>query len=212
MSLARRARENLLATAGLFVVGAAVGMLSLAGLVARAACAALGWGGPVGSTLAALAPVFAVSLLLAVPVTWLSVLGLGYGVGTRAVPRVKATAGTVRLALVDLAADIARFGSAASAWLGRTARRAERDERTGEVPGVSALAEAFDDRSAQDRADDRVQRLTERYLDDEISEVELDRRVEAILDEADIGHAEASALDDRLDALSDRDPEPADSG
>jgi len=44
--------------------------------------------------------------------------------------------------------------------------------------------------------------LNEQSLAGEISEVELDRRVEDVLDEEDVGHVEASALDDHLDAVA----------
>ncbi|PSP75029.1 hypothetical protein BRC70_01890 [Halobacteriales archaeon QH_6_68_27] len=85
MSLAHRARENLLATAGLFLFSSVVGLVSGVGLLARGVFAVLGWGGPVGGTLAALVPAFVVGLFVAVPVTWLSVLGLSYGVLARLV-------------------------------------------------------------------------------------------------------------------------------
>jgi hypothetical protein len=205
MSLAHRARENLVATAALFVVSAVVGLASAAGLLARGVVALLGWGGPVGGTLAALVPVFAVGLFVGVPVTWLSVLGLSYGVVARTVPRVRRVAHSVRLAVDDLFADATHLASRVALWLGRKARAAERDERFAGVPAVSAVADVVDPRSNERRADDRIDRLNDRYLDGEISEVELDRRVEDILDEADIGYADASALDDQLATRSNDD-------
>lgn len=202
MSLAHRAHENLLATAGLFLVATALGSLSAAGLLARGVFALLGWGGPVGGTLGAFVPVFVVGLLLAVPVAWLSILGLSYGVVSRLVPRVKRTATTVRLAVEELFDDVTRLTAESALWLGRTAREAERDERFADVPGVSTAADTLDPRSGDERADDRIERLNERYLAGDISEFELDQRVEAILDEEGVGHAEASAIDDHLDAVA----------
>jgi hypothetical protein len=202
MSLAHRAHENLLATAGLFIVATALGLLSAGGLLARGVFALLGWGGPVGGTLAAFVPVFVVGLLLAVPVSWLSVLGLSYGVVSRLVPRVKRTGTKVRLAVAELFDDVTRVSAEGALWLGRRARAVERDDRFSDVAGVSAVADAVDPRSADTRADDRIERLNEQYLAGEISEVELDSRVEAILDEEEVGHAEASAIDDHLDAVA----------
>ncbi|MEF8853205.1 MAG: hypothetical protein V5A28_12445 [Haloarculaceae archaeon] len=205
MSLAHRARENLIATAGLFLVSAVVGLVSLAGLFARGVFALLGWGGPVGGTLAALVPAFVVGLFVAVPVTWLSVLGLSYGVVARAAPRVRRTAHRVRLAAEDLFADATHAASRVVRWLGRKARAAERDERLAGVPAVSAVADVLDPRSNDERAEERVERLNDLYLAGEISEVELDRRVEDVLDEEDVGYADASALDDALAVPSDDD-------
>ena len=198
MSLAHRARENLLATAGLFLFSSVVGLVSGVGLLARGVFAVLGWGGPVGGTLAALVPAFVVGLFVAVPVTWLSVLGLSYGVLARLVPWTRRTAARVRLAVEDLFADATRFASRVALWLGRKLRDVERDDRFGHFPAVSAVADIVDPRSNEDRADDRIERLNDRYLAGDISEVELDRRVESILDEEEVGYADASALDDAL--------------
>jgi hypothetical protein len=203
MSLAHRARENLLATAGLFLFSSVVGLVSVVGLFTRGVFALLGWGGPVGGTLAALVPAFVVGLFVAVPVTWLSVLGLSYGVVSRLVPWTRRTARTVRLAVEDLAADVTHFGSRVALWLGRKAREAERDERVSHLPAVSAVADVLDPRSNDERADDRIERLNNLYLDGDISEVELDRRVESVLDEEDVGYADASALDDALATTDD---------
>lgn len=202
MSLAHRAEKNLLATAGLFLVATALGLLSAGGLLARGVFALLGWSGPVGGTLGAFVPVFVVGLLLAVPVAWLSILGLSYGVLARLVPPVKRTTRRVRLAVEELFDDATRLTAEGALWLGRTAREVERDERFGDVAGVSTVADAVDPRSAETRTDDRIERLNEQYLAGEISEVELDRRVEDVLDEEDVGHAEASALDDHLDVVA----------
>lgn len=202
MSLAHRAHENLLATAGLFLAATALGLLSATGLLARGVFALLGWGGPVGGTLGAFVPVFVVGLLLAVPVAWLSILGLSYGLLSRLVPRVRRTARTVRLAVAELFDDATRLTAGGALWLGRQARALERDERFADAPGVSTVADTLDPRSGEARADDRIERLNERYLAGEISEVELDQRVEEILDEEEVGHAESSALDDHLDAVA----------
>lgn len=205
MSLAHRARENLIATAGLFLVSSLVGVVALVGLLARGLFAVLGWGGPVGGTLAALVPAFVVGLFVAVPVTWLSVLGLSYGVVARTVPWVRRTAHRVRLAAEDLAADATRFASRVALWVGRKVRAAERDDRFAGVPALSAVADVLDPRSKDERADDRIGQLNDLYLAGDISEVELDRRVESILDEEDVGYADASALDDALAAHADDD-------
>jgi hypothetical protein len=198
MSLAHRARENLLATAGLFLFSSVVGLVSGVGLLARGVFAVLGWGGPVGGTLAALVPAFVVGLFVAVPVTWLSVLGLSYGVLAHLVPWTRRTAARVRLAVEDLFADATRFASRVALWLGRKLRDVERDDRFEHFPAVSAVADIVDPRSNEDRADDRIERLNDRYLAGDISQVELDRRVESILDEEEVGYADASALDDAL--------------
>lgn len=198
MSLAHRARENLLATAGLFLAASVVGAVSLVGLFARGVFALLGWGGPVGGTLAALVPAFVVGLFVAVPVTWLAVLGLSYGVVARLVPWTRHTAHNVRLAVEDLFADATRFAARVTLWSGRKLRDLERDERFAHLPAVSSVADVVDPRSNDERADDRIERLNDRYLAGDISEVELDRRVETILDEEEVGYADASALDDAL--------------
>jgi uncharacterized membrane protein len=202
MSLVHRAEENLLATAGLFLAATALGLLSVGGLLARGVFALLGWSGPVGGTLGAFVPVFVAGLLLAVPVAWLSILGLSYGVVSRLSPRVKRTARRVRLAVEELVDDATRLTAEGTLWLGRTARDVERDDRFGDVTGVSTIADTVDPRTAETRADDRIERLNEQYLAGDISEGELDRRVEDVLDEEAVGHAEASTLDDHLDAVA----------
>ena len=195
----------MLATAGLFLFSSVVGVVSAVGLLARGVFAVVGWGGPVGGTLAALVPAFVVGLFVAVPVTWLSILGLSYGAVARLVPWTRRTAHRVRLAVEDLFADATRFTSRVVLWLGRKLRDVERDERFGHVPAVSAVADVVDPRSNDERADDRIDRLNDLYLAGDISEVELDRRVESILDEEDVGYADASALDDALAVGSDDD-------
>ena len=193
----------MLATAGLFLFSSVVGVVSAVGLLARGVFAIRGWGGPVGGTLAALVPAVVVGLFVAVPVTWLSILGLSYGAVARLVPWTRRTAHRVRLAVEDLFADATRFASRVALWLGRKLRDVERDERFAHVPAVSAVADVVDPRSNDERADDRIDRLNDLYLAGDISEVELDRRVESILDEEDVGYADASALDDALATTDD---------
>jgi hypothetical protein len=66
--------------------------------------------------------------------------------------------------------------------------------------GLADLVENFDTRSAQRRADDRTDRLKERYVDGEISEHEFERRLQTILDEEGVQREGVSAIDDELHA------------
>jgi hypothetical protein len=180
MGLTDWAGDHLLATVALslaFLTLTAVSVLGVAGWL-LAAVLGLGGAGTIGSLL----PLFVVGLVVGVPLSVVGLVAAAVGLASRAS---SAVSGTTEVAGVRL---------------GRVASYVERENRYARMVGLADLVENVDTRSAERRADDRTERLKERYVDGEISEHEFERRLQTILDEEGVQREGVSAIDDELHA------------
>jgi len=180
MGLTEWASDHLLATVALsfaFLTLTAVSILGVAGWL-LAVVLGLGGAGTIGS----LVPLFVVGLVVGVPLSVVGLVAAAVGLASRAS---SAVSGTTEVAGIRL---------------GRVASYVERENRYARMVGLADLVENFDTRSAQRRADDRTDRLKERYVDGEISEHEFERRLQTILDEEGVQREGVSAIDDELHA------------
>ena len=177
MGLTHLARDHVPAAAALALAFAALSTVSLAGATGWAVLAALEVGA--ASTLATLLPLFALGTVLGVPLTVAT--GVVAAVGVAA--HVSAAAAAKR--------------RAASTRLGQVASVIERHPLA-RLLGIAALVEDIDTRSPERRADDRIERLKDHYVDGGLSEWELEARTEVVLDEEGVHRDRISAIDDQL--------------
>ncbi|ELZ22702.1 hypothetical protein C475_16411 [Halosimplex carlsbadense 2-9-1] len=180
MELTDWASDHLLATVGItlgFLTLTAVSVLGIAGWL-LAAVLGLGGTGALGSLL----PLFVVGLVVGVPVSVVGVVAVAVGLAARAS---SAVSGTTEIAGIRL---------------GRVASYVERENEYARMVGLADLVENFDTRSAEQRADDRTERLKERYVEGEISEHEFEQRMQTVLDEEGVQREGVSTIDDELRA------------
>jgi len=177
MGLTQLARDHVPAAVVLALAFAALSAVSLVGATGWAVLAALEVGA--ASTLGTLLPLFALGTVLGLPLTVAAAVVAAVGVAAH----VSAVATAKR--------------RAARARLGRAASTVERHPLA-RLLGVAALVEDLDTRSPERRADDRIERLKERYVDGGLSEWELEERTGIVLDEEGVPRGTPSRLDDRL--------------
>ncbi|WP_135364102.1 SHOCT domain-containing protein [Halosimplex halophilum] len=177
MELTHWARDHVPAAAALTVAFAALSAVSLAGATGWLLLAALEVGA--ASTLGTFLPLFALGTVLGLPLTVAAAVVAAVG----AVARVSTAAAAKR--------------RAASTRLGLIASRIERNPLAG-LLGIAALVDDLDTRSPERRADDRIERLKERYVDGGLSEWELEERTRIVLDEEGVHRDRVPAVDDEL--------------
>lgn len=185
MGLTDWAREHLLATVALSLVFGTLTAVSLFGVAAWALWALLGLGG--ASTLGTLLPLFLFGLIVGVPATAVSLIAAAVGLATRA------------------SSAVSDRTEVASVRLGQVASYVERESELARLVGLSNLVEHFDSRSPDRRADDRIQRLKDRYVSGDISEFEFEERMQRVMDEEGVHRDRVSAIDDELGATDDAD-------
>lgn len=134
------------------------------------------------SVLSTLLPLFLLGLVVGVPVTAVGVVAVPVGLTARAT---SAVSGRRKVAGVRL---------------GRLASYVERENRYARAVGLSSLVERVDTRSAEQRADDRIERLKDRYVDGEVSDHEFERRTRRVLDDEGVSRDRPSSVDDELAA------------
>ncbi|MFC7139474.1 SHOCT domain-containing protein [Halosimplex aquaticum] len=183
MGLTDWARKHLLATIALSLVFGTLTAVSLLGVAAWALWALLGLGG--ASTLGTLLPLFLFGLVVGVPATAVALIAAAVGLATRASSAVS---------------DRTEF---AGVRLGQVASYVERESEIARLVGLSDLVEHFDSRSPDRRADDRIQRLKDRYVSGDISEFEFEERMQRVMDEEGVHRDRVSAIDDELGGLDD---------
>jgi len=183
MELTQWARDHVPAAVVVALAFAALSAVSLVGATGWLVLAALEVGA--ASTLGTLLPLFALGTVLGVPLT----------VAAAVVAAVGVTAHVSAVATANY--------RAASARLGRAASTVERHPLA-RLLGVAALVENVDTRSAEQRADDRIERLKQRYVDGALSEWELEERTRLVLDEEGVPRESPSSLDDRLRDAAER--------
>jgi len=178
MGLTDWAGDHLLATVGITLAFLTLTVVSALGIAGWLFAAVLGLGGA-GALGSLLAP-FVVGLVVGVPVTVVGTIAAAVGLAARASSAVSGTA------------------EVAGVRLGRVASYVERENEYARMVGLADLVENVDTRSAEQRADDRTERLKERYVDGELSEHEFERRMQTILDEEGIERDRVSTIDDQL--------------
>jgi len=178
MGLTDWAGDHLLATVGITLAFLTLTVVSVLGIAAWLLAAILGLGG--AGTLGSLLALFVVGLVVGVPVTVVGLVAAAAGLASRAS---SAVSGTTEIAGVRL---------------GRVASYVERENDLARMVGLADLVENFDARSAEQRADDRTERLKERYVEGEISEHEFEQRMQTILDEEGVRGDRVSTIDDQL--------------
>lgn len=183
MAVADRVRDNLLATFGVFVFSTALAAVCAVGATVWFVLAVLG-DGPLVGALETILPLFAVGLVLGVPLALAAFVGVSYGL-------VVHTAARVGAKVDEMASDCVR-------WTGRIVRDVERESDLARFVDLSPVVEAVDQRSPETRAQDRIDQLTGRYVDGSLSETELERRVSGVLAEEDVGKEDSTTLDLRL--------------
>jgi hypothetical protein len=179
MELTHWARDHVPAAAVLTVAFAALSAVSVAGATGWLLLAALEVGA--ASTLGTFLPLFALGTVLGLPLTVAAAAVAAVG----AVARVSTVASAKRRAV--------------STRLGLIASRVERNPLA-RLLGIAALVEDLDTRSPERRADDRIERLKERYVEGGLSEWELEERTRIVLDEEGVHRDRVSAIDDELRA------------
>ena len=184
MGLSDWARDHLLLTVTLSLAFGTLTVVSTLGVAAWMLWAVLGLGG--ASTLGTLLPLFLLGLVVGVPVTVVALVAAAVGVAIRA------------------SSAVSERTEVAGVRLGQVASYVERESELARLVGLSNIVENFDTRSAERRADDRIERLKDRYVDGDVSEFEFERRMRQILDEEGVDRDRTSALDDELRALDDR--------
>lgn len=184
MGLGDWAGDHLLAAVGLTLVFGTVTGVSLLGVAAWALWAVLGLGG--AATLGTLLPVFLLGLLIGVPVTVAAVLVAVVGLTTRA------------------SAAVSERTDLAGVRLGQVASYVERESELARLVGLSDLVEHFDSRSPDRRAEDRIQRLKDRYVAGDLSEFEFETRMQRVLDEEGVHRDPSTVVEDELRALDDQ--------
>ena len=172
MRLLDWASERLLTSVVLLVVCASVLAVSLAGVAGWFVLAVLTTGGT--GALGTLLPLFVVGVFLSLPLTALAGVLVAVGIAARASSAVR--------------------GDRARQW----ASYIERESSLARAVGLSSLVERFDTRSADQRADDRVDGLKRRYVEGDISESEFERRTREILDQEGVDRERSSVINDRL--------------
>ncbi|WP_436930275.1 SHOCT domain-containing protein [Halosimplex halobium] len=177
MELTHWARDHVPAAAVLTVAFAALSAVSVAGATGWLLLAALEVGA--ASTLGTFLPLFALGTVLGLPLT------------------VAAAALAVVGAVARVSTTVAAKRRAASTRLGLVASRVERNPLA-RLLGVAALVEDLDTRSPERRADDRIERLKERYVDGGLSEWELEERTRMVLDEEGVPREGPDELDDQF--------------
>ncbi|WP_436928100.1 SHOCT domain-containing protein [Halosimplex amylolyticum] len=183
MGLSDWARDHLLATVALSLVFGTLTAISLFGVAAWALWALLGLGG--ASTLGTLLPLFLFGLVVGVPGTAVALVAAAVGLATRA-----SSAVSDRTEVVGVR-------------VGQVASYVERESELARLVGLSDLVEHFDSRSPDRRADDRIQRLKDRYVSGDLSEFEFEERMQRVMDEEGVHRDRVSAIDDELRAAVD---------
>ncbi|MFB6140939.1 MAG: SHOCT domain-containing protein [Halosimplex sp.] len=181
MRLSDWARDHLLATVALALAFGTLTAVSVLGVAAWTLWALLS--APGAATLGSLLPLFLVGLVVGVPVTAVSTLAAAVGLASRA-----SAAASARAAV-------------AGTRLGQAVSYVEHESVTARLVGLSALVETVDTRSADERVDDRIERLKDRYVEGELSEYEFERRTQRILDEEGVHRDRSSSLDDQFRAI-----------
>lgn len=153
MPLTSLVRDHLLATAVLSVVLVALTMASAFGVVVLVVVAVLSGGA--GLPLDLLMALSVGGVVLGVPLSTVSVVGVAYGV------------------VVRLAARLTHPGT----WVTRRAEALERRSLVARLVGLSDRVAAVDPRSPRGRVEDRLDRLKTRYVTGEVSLFELERLV-----------------------------------
>ncbi|QLH81808.1 SHOCT domain-containing protein [Halosimplex pelagicum] len=180
MGLTDWASDHLLATVAISLASLTLAVVSALGVAGWLLAALLGLGGT--GTLGSLLPLFVVGLVVGVPATVVGLVAVAVGIAARASSAVN---GTTEIAGIRL---------------GRVASYVERENEYARMVGLADLVENFDTRSAEQRADDRTERLKERYVEGEISEYEFEQRMQTILDEEGVRRDRVSTIDDELRA------------
>ncbi|QLH81809.1 SHOCT domain-containing protein [Halosimplex pelagicum] len=177
MGLTQLARNHVPAAVVLALAFAALSAVSVAGATGWVVLAALEVG--TASTLGTLLPLFALGTVLGLPLTVAAAVVAAVGVAAH------------------VSSVVTAKRRAASTRLGQVASRIERHPLA-RLLGVAALVEDIDTRSPERRADDRIERLKDRYVDGALSEWELEERTRIVLDEEGVPSRRPSGLDDRL--------------
>ncbi|WP_123538781.1 SHOCT domain-containing protein [Halosimplex salinum] len=180
MGLSEWARDHLLLVVGLSLAFGTLTVVSVLGVVGWLLLALLGVGG--ASTLGTLLPLFLLGLVAGVPGTVVALIAAAVGLAGRAS---SAVSGKTEFAGVRL---------------GQVATYVERESDLARLVGLSDLVEDFDTRSPEQRADERIERLKDRYVDGEISDYEFEQRMQRIMDEEGVHRDRTSAIDDELRA------------
>jgi len=177
MGLGDWTSDHLLATVALALLFGTVAVVSVLGVAGWLLLALLGVGA--ASTLGSLLPLFVLGVVVGAPGTLLALVGAVVGLTSRASSAVRGER-TQRLAsYLERESTLARF------------------------VGVADLVERFDDRDPEERADQRIDRLKQRYVDGELTEREFERRTRRVLDEEGVGRE--GALGPDIDRLLDED-------
>mgnify|MGYP000521893722 CR=1 FL=1 len=183
MGLGDWAADRLLVAVALALVFGTVTGVSLLGVAAWALWAVLGLGG--ADTLGTLLPFFLLGLLIGVPVAVGAVLVAALGLTTRA------------------SSAVSERTELAGVRLGQVASYVERESEFARLVGLSNLVEHFDSRSPDRRAEDRIQRLKDRYVGGDLSEFEFETRMQRVLDEEGVHRDPSSVVGDELQSLDD---------
>ncbi|MFB6151753.1 MAG: SHOCT domain-containing protein [Haloarculaceae archaeon] len=157
MGFADWASENLLAAVALTVAFGTVLAVSVLGIAGWVLLALLDVGA--ASTLGSLLPLFVVGLVVGFPVTLVAGLAAVFGLAARA------------------------SSAVSGKRLGRLASYVERESDVARAVGLADLVEGLDGRSPEERADDRIGRLKEKYVEGKLSERAFERRMGEVLDE-----------------------------
>lgn len=165
------ASEHVLASVVLFLAFGSVLAMALLGIAGWFALLLLtGSGGPLGSLLWLLVAATIVSL----PLTVVTGVFAAVGLAARASSAVSG----------DRAKQVASY--------------LERESEVARAVGLSSVVERFDSRTPEARADDRIDRLKERYVDGKLTDTEFERRIREVVDQEGVDRDRSSVIDDQL--------------
>jgi hypothetical protein len=188
MGLTDWGRAHPFALAAVALVAGTIAAVSASGAVAWAVLVVLSvWLELPTEALGSLLPVFLVGVVVATPIALVAFVSLTAGLFAAAADWVDESLRAWVLGARD-----------GWRWLVATAADAD-------LPGLSDLASQVDTRTARERADARIDGLSDRYARGELSWREFERRVEQVLAEEGVGWGRESTADDRVrDSGDDR--------
>jgi uncharacterized membrane protein len=171
MGVLQWASERLLASVLLFVLFGSVLTVSLLGITGWIALVVLtGSGGALGSLLW----LFVVATVVALPLTLVAGVLVAAGIAARASSAVSG----------DRAKQVASY--------------LERESDAARAVGLASVVEKFDSRTPDERADDRIDRLKQRYVEGSLTDTEFERKIREVVDQENVDRSESSVIDDQL--------------
>jgi len=171
MGVLEWASERLVVSVLLFLVFGSVLAVSLLGITGWIALVVLtGSAGTLGSLLW----LFVVGTVVTLPLTLVTSVLVAAGIAARASSAVSG----------DRAKQVASY--------------LERESDAARAVGLASVVESFDSRTPDERADDRIDRLKQRYVEGSLTDTEFERKIRDVVDQEGVDRSESSVIEDQL--------------